>query len=176
MTSNRDALRICVVGVGAAASAAAEARDRIQQQLPSVAQRPEWAAARLTGTRTIVDTNCPADPLLLRPGVEYVDGRPGANGGEQLATVQQPSVYRLYVFLVPSPQLTSIIQGKFDVRSAPQEFLCRERTCAEVTTGVYLTPDEMRNNATLTTWLARGIGLERATPLETPPDAPRQTP
>lgn len=162
LARGRDRLLICVQGVGSVSSVAPTARQRIEEALSAVAgQHPNWNPAGYGRVARAVQIGCPMDPHLLRPGVEYVNGRPGpANAGERALQAQTASPFRLYVFVLPPDDLTRVIRGEFNVRTAAQEVLCDDGRCAEVTTGLYLTPGDLTNAPLLQEWVAKGLGLE----------------
>lgn len=168
LAPNRDRLAVCVDGAGAAASAVPEAQRRVDQALAEVvAQHPAWAQAVLGAVAPGVDAGCPSEPYLLQPGLVWEDGIPITSAGR---TVREASLYLLFVFLPPPDELARVIKGKYDVRAAAQEMLCQGHQCGELSTGVYLTPQETTNETFLRNWLTRGLGLEPRTALL--PNAP----
>lgn len=167
LAPNRAALAACVAGVGPAAVAVPTARQRIEQALTGLSQQPVWGKAGLAVVPRVVDIGCPSEPYLLQPGVTWEDGVPITGAGPRVETA---SSYRLFVFVLPPDELSHVIRGRHDIRTAAQELLCRGHQCAEVSTGLYLTPDEVSNNAFLQEWLAKGLGLEP--PVALPPNAP----
>jgi hypothetical protein len=170
LAPNRERLAICVDGVGDAAAAISEGREQVESALAVVASHPLFERAGLGAAQPVVDEGCPHDPYLLEPGVYWEDGIPIAGAGR---VVPEVSIYRLFVFLVTPADLARAIDGTRPVRSAAEEMLCAGHQCWEVTTGIYLTPDEAADEAFLVEWLLRGLGLELIRPVEIPPDVPR---
>ncbi len=101
----------------------------------------------------MVDTGCPAPPTITdsRYNANYRSGAP-----TQSTT---PSRYRLFVFVAPSDQLAQAFPRQPKTRETPQEVLCTGHACVEVTTAVYLTPEELTNQPVLLRALVRGVGL-----------------
>ncbi len=174
LARGRDRLLICVQGVGPVSSAVPNARQRIEEALSAVAsQHPNWNPAGYGRVSRAVQIGCPKDAHLLRPGVEYVNGRPGpSNVGERALQAQTATPFRLYVFVLPPDDLRRVIHGEFNVRTAAQEVLCDDGRCAEVTTGLYLTPEDLTNRPFLQEWVAKGLGLEPPYTLPTEPRPP----
>ena len=161
LTANRDRLAVCVQGVGSAASDGAAAREWVARALALVAQHPQFAPAGLGGRLPVVEEGCPHGPYLLEPGVFWENGIPIAGSGRR---VQEASHYRLFVFLLPPAELARVIHGSLDIRRAAEEMLCQGHNCGEVTTGIYLTPEETRDEPFLIAWLTKGLGLEPTLP------------
>lgn len=176
LVSSRNRLAICVDGVGSAAAAVPDARQRVQQALSEVmARNPTWTRLLPSaGTGALViDTDCPGKPYLLQSGVVWEDGVPITGTGQ---VVQQPSPYMVHVYLLPPEELKRVIRGQHDVRTAAQELFCpgKGAPCMEVTTGVYPSAAEGGNQTLLRQWLGRGLGLESRTGL--PANAPISDP
>jgi hypothetical protein len=177
LVPNRDRLSICVQASSGIASMQRDVRARIEQLLPAVEQHPNWSRARYNQVPRSVVAGCPGDAHLLRPGIEYIDGRPGpSSAGERPLQVEQASPHRLFVYILPQAELARIIRGQLNIRIAPQETVCEGFACAQVSTGLYVSPEELHNDAFMRDWLAKGLGLEPPVSLDTPPNAPRRSP
>lgn len=169
LTANRDRLAVCVQALSGAALPG-EAQAAIQGVVPAALRHPWWDSRLPAPT---VETDCApaATPFLLQPGAASIKGKPA--GDFRSLYVARPSRFRLFVFVLPQAQITALF-GDSPYRTAPQEFLCREHTCDEVTTGIYVSPWELRDAAFLKLALQRGIGLENPVPAErVDPSAPR---
>lgn len=70
--------------------------------------------------------------------------------------------------------LAKVIKSTPDVRRVPQEMVCRGHQCGEVTTGLYLTPEEVQNTAFLVDWLTKAMGLESPVPILPDPRTPEE--
>ncbi|HSH80694.1 MAG TPA: hypothetical protein VLA19_19375 [Herpetosiphonaceae bacterium] len=160
LTAGRDRLAVCVQPLSGAISPD-EARAPVEAVLPAALQHPWWVADGLAAP--VVETNCAptATPFLLQPGATSILGKPSGNFNS--LDVTQPARFRLFVFVLPQTQIRAIF-GDSPYRVAPQEFLCREHQCSEVTTGIYVSPEELRDAAFLKLALQRGLGLERPVP------------
>lgn len=62
------------------------------------------------------------------------------------------------------------------LRVAAEEFLCKGHTCAEVTTGLYLSTEEFAHPGFLRGWVEKALGLESAKPIEPMVPRPAQRP
>ena len=109
-------------------------------------------------------------PTCCSPGVFWENGIPITGAG---SVVQEASVYRLFVFLLPPESLDRVIHGHLSIRRTAEEMLCQGHQCYEVTTGLYLTPAEAADEPFLIGWLTKGLGLKPTVSLVTPPDVPR---
>lgn len=170
LTANRDHLAICVEGIGAAAHNTADAQRRVEAAMLRVVQHPNWVRAGLAGVRWAVDAGCPGEPFLLEPVTLVENGVPIYGLPQR---VDEASRYRLFVCLLATDELARVIHGDAGVRTAPQENLCMGHQCFQVTTGLYLTRQELDDEDFLVRWLAR---VELTVPIDAPPDAPRRSP
>ena len=161
LARGRDRLAVCIQGVGIAPSVA-DMQLQVTDALASVAsQHPQWVPAGFNKVPRSVQIGCPGDPHLLRDGVEYVNGRPGAsNTGEGRLQTQTASPFRLYVFVLAPNELSRVIRGELNVRTAAQEMLCDGGRCTQVSTGLYLTAQELTDKRFLQEWVTKGLGLE----------------
>lgn len=171
LTDNRDRLSICVQPVDNVAVTSAEARAGIEATLPELARHRYWRAAGLAIARPTVALGCPGDPYLLQPGVAMAGAK--TVGESSAGRVETASQYRIFVFVLPEERI-KLIFGASANRAAIQEILCRGSGCAEATTGLYLSPQELRNPQFLKTVLEQAVGLEPRTPVDEQPGPPRK--
>ena len=171
LAANRDRLALCVQPLAGAVQPR-EARALVQGALAEVATHPSWAPAGLPAAPPAVEAGCPAAPALLRPGSAHDGGRP--NGDPLRERVERASRFRAFVFIVPEGQAATLFGGS-SRRTAAQELLCDDHAhrCVAVTTGLYLTPGELRDAPFLRHALERAIGLEPPV-LPPPPAVPPQ--
>ena len=86
------------------------------------------------------------------------DWETGIAAGEQMGE-PIPSQYRTFVFVAPMGNLYREDGSRFHI--TPQEYLCHNDACAEVTTALYLTPDELSNPGVVASHLTAAVGLLR---------------
>jgi hypothetical protein len=129
-----------------------------------------------------VDSGCPGEPAVLKPGVVFQGPKPleGFESAYQDSIVDQPSPYRLFVFIVPREELAAHVTGWENFRTFLQGATCQvspnETNCARVTTGLYLLPEEISNVPFVRAWLEKALGLEPLlpqTPMPPPGTLPR---
>uniref|UniRef100_A0A831X2F6 Uncharacterized protein n=1 Tax=Thermorudis peleae TaxID=1382356 RepID=A0A831X2F6_9BACT len=168
LTTNRDRLALCVEPVAAPTVDLEVARQRMDAALATLTQHPHWRPAGLAQNAPVVEIGCPGKPYLLEPGVSVKGGKP--TGDPVAQRVDVPSRFRVFVYILPEPELARIF-GDTSIRRAPQEMFCEGDSCAEVTTGLYLSPREVHDAPFLSDQLAKVIGLELAKPLD--PGSPR---
>jgi hypothetical protein len=87
--------------------------------------------------------------------------------------VNRANRFRAFVFVLPDGQVNKLF-GNTARRTAAEEMLCAGKVCAEVTTGLYLSPQELRDSQVLKAALERAIGLEPAVPFKAPAQPPQR--
>ncbi len=166
MTANRDRLAMCVQVVrsgrdleaaGGRVAVEAKAKERVEAALVEVAKHPYWQQRGLTAAvaSRVVDAGCPSGPPPVDSSypkpIESISGH----------RVKEASYYRVFVFVLPAEELERLL-GASDWREAPQEMLqVGVDVFAEVTTGLYISPQELGAPAFLEDLLEKGIGLEK---------------
>jgi hypothetical protein len=108
LATNRDRLRICVDDVDAGVSES-EAKARVEIAMIEVRENASrWEKFGFGAHDPRVDAGCPSPPLLLQPGVEAFDRGPGRGlETSQRRVVDEPSQYRVFLFVVPGEVLDS---------------------------------------------------------------------
>jgi len=98
----------------------------------------------------------------VAPGFDHDDG---ATAGTS-SNVAVPSIYRAFVFVAPRAASTRPDNGRI-TRIVPQEYLCDGEVCPEVTTALYLSPEDLASPQSIAKLFLRAIGLD---PDPTTPD------
>lgn len=168
LTPNRDRLALCIQPVAGSGLAADEVRALVQTTLPRVATHQYWAVAGLAVAPPVVEVGCPSEPYLLRPGAAMAGAK--EVGTADLPRVANASPYRVFVFILPEAQINAIF-GVTASRAAVQELVRDGGQCGEVSTGLYLSPQELRDPQVLTGLLERAIGLEPRVPRQQGPSS-----
>lgn len=153
LTANRDQLAICVQAEGVSETMTDLARTNILATWPTIAANPLWEWAGVGNSAPLVELGCPAGPT-------YPD--PGTGSSVFLAekrVVPVPSQYKVFVFILPKTNL-DLMLGPDASRVAAQEMFCEGHICEEVTTGLYLSDEDIGNSATLIDLIEDAIGLE----------------
>ncbi len=70
----------------------------------------------------------------------------------------EPSEISTFVFIVPQEEAQRAFGNLFP-RITPQEIMCHEEECGEVSTATYITPEELENFDILARSLSWGVGL-----------------
>ena len=155
-TANRDRLAICVDAPGGSPELVAQARSEIEAVYTDIANEPYWERVGLTDAvrEPVVDAGCPSEPFLLQLGVVSEDGRTIKSAPRN----SEASIYRVFVFVLPSEQIERLPVGRRK-GLAPQESIGERHVWHQVTTGLYLTADQVRDSTYLTDALKRAIGL-----------------
>ena len=155
LTANRDRLAVCVQPIGVDAGLTSSAKARIEDALQGVAEHPYWQDMGLSAAvdSPVVDVGCPSDPPAPDPDLGVpIDNLLGHR-------VSEASYYRLFVFVLPQQELDAWVGG-LNRRSGPQESICSGDVCFEVTTGLYLTAEEVDDVPFVVERLNKAIGLE----------------
>jgi len=172
LAASRERLGVCVQGVAGVAVDTDKARKQVQAALGEVTSHPLWEAGVAGNQPPIVGQGCPSQPYLLRPGVSY-GGKP--IGDPAVQRVDTASAYRVFIFVLPPQKLTEVFgDPQTAIRVEPQEFLCEGEVCAEVSTGLYVAPQELADSGFLKDWLNKALGLEPLVPEEEQPEVPGQ--
>jgi hypothetical protein len=128
VSPNRDRLRICVQVVRVAVDQG-RAREAVEAALRETAKHPSWRSGGLDVAPPVVDSGCPQEPVVLKPGVVFQG--PKSLEGFDIAywgsVVEEPSHYRLFVFIVPREELAAHVIGWEDFRTFIQGGSARPR-------------------------------------------------
>ncbi|MBO8165356.1 MAG: hypothetical protein H0Z34_16855 [Brevibacillus sp.] len=103
-----------------------------------------------------VKTGCEVQPYLMEEGTSHpvLSGTPDSG-----RIVSQASSSMLTVFVVPNKTIEKHFKSSTS-RISPEEILCQEDVCREVTTGVYLSLTEFKNKNILEQALSEALGLD----------------
>jgi hypothetical protein len=158
LTSNRERLQICVEAVGLEAAAESQAKASLQQALADLQENnPRWDDAAVPSASPLVEIGCPSPPSVYRDGVRLE--RAGGKGllVDPPVVVEEPSVYRAFVFVLPPAKFDSLFGDAEPYVS--EEFLKSGHTAVEVTSGLYLKSDALDDLPSLVDKLGRAIGV-----------------
>lgn len=150
LTDNREELRICVESLVASESTPM-AREFVSEVLPTVRAHRHFEPAGYAVGTPVVEIGCPGSPNLDSPHWNSKLGAP--------TIVSVPSTYRLFVYVMNPQELAALFKTQ-GPRTTAQEIVCEGDECAQVTTAVFVTPEELRDMKTLVTSLNHGLGLE----------------
>ena len=161
LTENRDRLAICVQAVGvqpeSGALMNAAARAGVEAALLEVEKHPGWVGNGFAEQPAVVNEGCGVEPALYEsrdPG-----GQANSFFGVRGRSVSQPNYHRVLVFILPREEVARY-SGPSGFRLTAEELACSGDTCDQVTTGVYLSEDELADTAWLADQLEKAVGLE----------------
>lgn len=160
LTNDRDNLEICVESK--VPSVATQKAERIIDKLvkEKVTEHKKWN--KLYGSYDFeVTSNCEIEPYLLQKGAEHPILSGNNNPGR---IVEKANPARVTVHIVPEKEKNSHF-GDSKLLTAPEEIICEKNQCFEVTTGVYLSPNELANISKVNKGLLQALALE---PLQIP--------
>ncbi len=153
----RTRLRLCVASVDGSPVPSATLAAITAALLNEVPRHPDFASmnrALYGGQAPEVVSGCPGAPTIRAP-----DWERGAKGGGAPHRVSRPSDFTGHVYLVSAAEAEHAFGAGFPRRTA-HEMLCEGHTCAEVTTAVYLTPDDLAARDRLVLSLTAVVGLK----------------
>jgi hypothetical protein len=150
LTNNRPGLKICVQSLLPGVEVAAVQR-QLTARMADVSKHPDFSRGGLNRQPVAIDAGCPSGPTIAEPGYTRGDkiGAP--------AIVKEPSPYRLFIFVASEEQIARAFD--WQPHLTPQELICEGGGCAEVTTALYLTPQQIADGSASARGLAQGIGL-----------------
>lgn len=154
LTTNRTGLKVCVASLVPGIESRT-VQEQIRGILTKISNHPDFQPAGLGRQPVVVDGICPSAPTITNPNYNSTDmlGAP--------AQVTTPSQYRTFVFVASAEQLAPAFVGRVS-RTTAQELLCeqpQQRGCTVVTVAVYVTPQELADQAFLERSLTHAIGL-----------------
>ena len=157
-----DRLTICVKAAAGASIDVGLARQTIEIVLVRLRALPDWSKKTYAGADPQVDENCRESPTILNPG--FSRDLTVATSRETATPPWLLSRYLYIMFVVPDAIIRQhfwIPGHEFNVgaRRTAEEFVCHGHTCAERTSGLYLTPQEALSEEYLYELLGRNLSL-----------------
>lgn len=160
LASNRSDLALCTdVVIGTAGDIPPQqVAEQVEGVLMNqVRHHPRWHMLGYDQFPIRVEVDCPSEAYLLQPGAQH----PIVSGDlpeTRVPITDEPSPFRVHLYVVSQEQIQRIFFGT-NHRVAPQEMLCEERECFEVTSALYLSPEEVFNQQDLRDGLERVLAL-----------------
>jgi len=160
LVNNREELAVCVKVLSGEDVAVPETLSNdvtsvLKQQLPS---HPRWSELGYDQFPIQVDVGCPTTAYLLQPGSAHPLLPGAAKAQIPVPRVEIPSLYRIHLYIVSEEVIKQVFEGA-DLRNAPQEMICEGHECFEITSALYLTPEEAMNAEILRNRLERILAL-----------------
>ena len=163
LASNREELAICVdVLFGAEGVPPQGLANQIRDLLDNpIKAHPRWSELGYDQFQTRVEIGCPTEAYLIQPGAAHPLLPWGIEATTWVSNVETPSPYRVHVYVVSPTVIKNSFRGT-DLRYAPQEYICENGDCFEVTGAVYLSPSEALNPQFVQNRLERILALDLA--------------
>jgi hypothetical protein len=123
-------------------------------------EQPAWSR-RLERSPLAAETNvragCPVGPALYDPlgGPEFGD-YVGNNDGR---IVDRASPFRIHVYVLSEEEIFRVVGPPEGVHTGTEEKVCWRDACAEVTQGLYVSPQRLEDTDLLVRELAYDLGL-----------------
>lgn len=163
LTSNRNTLAFCVevaetLNTVSPKELVREVTHLLDNELRS---HPRWSEQGYDQFPIKVEVGCPTVAYLSQPGavhplltadIEKLVAAPNMS-------VETPSPYRIHIYVLHEDLVSNAFSGT-DMRSAPQEMLCEKNECFEVTSSLYLTPEESLDSQVLKNRIQRILALD----------------
>jgi hypothetical protein len=153
---------VCVQAFDVDRELEALAKTKIETALVPVIDDERWKFLQLDRVPPVVDTGCPAEPLVSRPGVSW-NASLRRLEGDAGYYVEAPSFYHTFVFIM-SPERIHSLLGGLSIRLAPQEFRAEGDVVHMETNAIYLSPEELQDTPFLTQQLMFAIGFDSRDP------------
>ncbi len=169
----RDRLAICVDAIAFDSEGApvdgdpaveSAAKLAVEAAIPLVSSHPFFSDAYGTNP-PLAEIGCPSLPAPLQdPGTRWYSGIPDFIDGGGGPLVLRRSYYSVFAYVVPSEQDIDRLLGGSKRRVAVQEFECSGSgpggtPCAEQTTAIYVTPNELQDVHMLERLILDAAGL-----------------
>ncbi|MFN8635396.1 MAG: DUF11 domain-containing protein [Chloroflexota bacterium] len=169
-----DRLVVCLKPAGGAELDGMRALQTLQAALDEVARHPNWWRLDFTAAAPAAELNCEHEPVLLQPGVTVTRG--AVSSSRTLPAdpeVERRGKYELFVVVLPPEEIERLFPGyageHAKYRTATEEMVCErrgapprgEKLCAELSAGLYLTPDEVLDRQLLVDALVLRYDLNR---------------
>lgn len=157
LTKNRDKTVVCIEDytTSPVKLSSLELQGKLQEAMSKVKTNEKWEKSGLSAFDVEVKTACSITPLLIDPAA----GHPVYSGKNSTPRfVKTPSTEILGIFIVDE----EIINKHFKdtpTRWSPEQVLCEGDECNEVTRGLYLTYEELKNGK-LQNEIVYGLGIE----------------
>jgi hypothetical protein len=159
---SRTEVDICVGTVGPTKESAKLATNAIKDALDHLAQTDPVYQAIYGSYNRAVATGCPSSPMLYDNHQKHPDKNPDFPW--QKAVTKRPSRFLLYVWVVPEDSRKKAFED-LQHRTVAQEMTCQsDHVCSPVSWAVYVTPEDLGEKSSLSTWLAQGLGTASTVP------------
>jgi hypothetical protein len=190
MTHTRDRLAICVDVAGSASLNATTLRGTVQTVLASLQVKPRWVQQGLNKGSPLVEVGCQHEPVMLQPGVIVSKSVTSTRFVPSVPIVREPSKYVVMLFVLSDVDIDRLFfNTPPSRRTSEEEVVCppnvtpspvmgwRDSRCSVVTTGLYVSEGEVRDEGVVSNALGLSLGvLDRRTvgePSPTPSRAQR---
>lgn len=166
LLDSRDCLAICVDWIppgdqeaDSDAPEQAEAVAAVKAALPILAEHEVWQKVKLSAPPPpVVMADCPRGPAIYDEEAGSVPGLPESFFNAPGYTVTTASPYQVHLFVIAASDVDRL--GGRSWRTTTEESRCSGHECHGVTTGLYVSAAEIRNQELLVSAVARAIGLE----------------
>ncbi|NVJ17946.1 hypothetical protein [Myxococcus sp. AM010] len=153
LTSNRDALRLCVRESASLRGSAARITERLGASLRTVSGHPDWEAARFGGKAPTIEQGCPGPALAL----ERLEPKESIIGP---GVALKPGRYRTFIHVLDE-KTADVVLGERQVDRAPAEFLrVDDHVLAEVSTALVVRESYLDHPEFAARWLTGAVGLQ----------------
>jgi hypothetical protein len=151
--SNRDRPAVCVDAVDTEETLETIAASVVEAALPALVEHPTWDRTDYaTKPPTIVEQGCPTGPALYS-----ADNSNVSNLFEVRSRfVVTASYYRLHMFVVSTEEMNRL-GGREAFRFSSEESVCSDDGCVPVTQGIYVSEEDLADQAFITNLLIRAL-------------------
>ncbi len=153
LTSNRDALRLCVREASSLRAGDSRVAERLGASLKAMGAHPDWAAARFGAKAPTIDVSCPGPELAL----ERIEPKESIVGVGRTA---KPGRYRTVIHVLDE-KTADVVLGERNAERAPAEFLrVDDHVLVEVTTALVVRESYLDDPEFASRWLSQSVGMK----------------
>lgn len=162
---SREGLAVCINAVAGVTIDAAHAKQVVENVIEILSQGDRWLRTEYAHAPPVVDVGCSQSPSVLDRGVTISHiGDETIQVREEFRAPETLSSYRVIIFTMPDQIIERLSRGLSRPVSArdrrqAEEFICHGHVCGEVTTGVYLRPQELTDQSIVHLVLEYALGF-----------------
>lgn len=170
LVSSRANLQVCVAAEPSDRTGVATAVERVRAALARLNDDERFRAAGYATPPWQVAPSCPQPGRLLESGQRHAKAGGSYGLGPETSN---PSPFRVFVYVVATSEIARMF-GPLPFRFASQEVFCERRSCATVTTGLYVDPATLLDEPRLAAELEQALGLRPPFPDGTKPSTVKE--
>jgi hypothetical protein len=139
------------------------ARNAVSGAVGEASKNEFWDDAGFASAEPQIDAGCPIVPQLLEAGVRIEPTRKAGVIVTPFNCVASPGIYRTMIFVISENSLLTKFNGEYP--TTPAEWVsCETHNPQHVTTGLYVTADQLQDQHYMAGWILAASGVEPPDP------------